>query len=180
MSRLYKLYQKKVIPRLEQELSLNNSLAAPRVTKVTINMGIGAAVKNKKSVDSIIESMRRITGQAPIKTYTRQAISGFGVKENQLVGLKVTLRRERMYEFLDKLVSVTLPRVRDFRGLSAKSFDGQGNYTIGLKEQIVFPEVKTDEVENLHGLEICITTTARDDQAALTLLKLLGFPFKEK
>lgn len=180
MSRLFKLYQEKVVPQLKQELSIGNDLAVPRVAKVTINVGMGTIAKNKNDIEKAVESIRRIAGQAPVKTYSRKAIAGFGVKENQLVGLKVTLRQKRMYEFLDKLVNVTLPRVRDFRGLSPKSFDGQGNYNIGFKEQIVFPEVKTDEVENIHGLEICVTTTAKNDKAALTLLKLLGFPFKEK
>ena len=180
MSRLQKLYQEKVVPQLKQELGVANALAVPRVAKVTINVGVGGVVKNKKGVETVVESIRRITGQTPVKTYTRQAIAGFGIKENQLVGLKVTLRQKRMYDFLDKLVSIALPRVRDFRGLSSKSFDGQGNYNIGFKEQIVFPEVKTDEIEDIHGLEVCITTTASDDKAALSLLKLLGFPFKEK
>jgi len=180
MSRLQKLYKEKIIPQLKQELQIDNDMAVPRVVKVTVNVGMGGSIKNKNSVKNTIESIQRITGQMPVKTYTRQAIAGFGVKENQLVGLKVTLRQKRMYDFLDRLVSITLPRVRDFRGLSPKSFDGQGNYSIGFKEQIVFPEVKTDEIEDMHGLEVCVTTTAQDDKAALALLKLLGFPFKEK
>ena len=180
MSRLLKQYQEKIVPQLKQELGLNNDMAVPKVEKVTINVGLGGAVKNKGGVDRTIESIRKITGQAPVKTYTRKAIAGFGIRENQLVGLKVTLRDQRMYEFLDRLVSITLPRVRDFRGISPKSFDGQGNYSIGFKEQIVFPEVQSDEAEDTHGLEICVTTNAKDDKAALVLLKLLGFPFKEK
>ncbi|MBU1178330.1 50S ribosomal protein L5 [Patescibacteria group bacterium] len=180
MSRLFKLYKEKIVPQLKQELEIDNDLAVPRVEKVTINVGVGSIVKNKKNIDNAIDNVKRISGQAPVKTYSRQAISGFGVKENQLVGLKVTLRGTKMYDFLDRLISITLPRVRDFRGLSIKSFDGQGNYNIGFKEQIVFSEVRTDEVEEVHGLEICITTSAKDDQAARALLKLLGFPFKEK
>jgi len=181
MSRWQKLYQEQVVPALKKQFGYTSNLAVPKISKVVINVGVGdRAVKNKKALEKVMANVTRICGQALVKTYAHKAISGFGVRENQIVGLKVTLRRERMDDFLDKLVSVTLPRVRDFRGLSLKSFDKQGNYTIGFKEQTIFPEIKTDEVEETHGLEVCINTTAKTDQEALSLLKLLGFPFKKK
>jgi large subunit ribosomal protein L5 len=180
MSRLKKLYKEQVIPKMKKKFDYNNDLSVPKIEKVVVNVGTGVALKDSKLLDSMIESVKKICGQAPIKTYARKAISGFGVKEKQAVGLKVTLRRERMYDFLDKLVGATLPRVRDFRGLSVKGFDKQGNFTIGFKEHIVFPEVKADEVEKIHGLEVCISTTAKASKEALELFKLLGFPLKEK
>lgn len=180
MTRLEKFYKKEVVPKMKKEFKLSNDFEVPKVEKIVINVGIGQSLKDKKLLDHIINTVTRISGQAPIKTYSKKAISGFGIRENQAVGLKVTLRSDRMYQFLDKLINVSLPRVRDFRGLSIKSFDNNGNYSIGLKEQIVFPEIKADEVDYIHGLEISINTSAKDNESALSLLKLLGFPFKEK
>lgn len=180
MTRLEEYYKKEVIPKIMKEFNLSNSFEVPRVKKIVINVGIGQSLKEKKLLDYIINTVTRISGQAPIKTYSKKAISGFGIREGQAVGLKVTLRGDRMYQFLDKLINVSLPRVRDFRGLSAKSFDDNGNYSIGLKEQIVFPEIRADEVDYIHGLEITINTSAKDKGSAHRLLKLLGFPFKEK
>jgi len=169
------------MPALKTKFGFTSDLAVPHISKVVVNVGVNdKAIKNKKALEKVIENTTRICGQALVKTRAHKAISGFGVRENQVVGLKVTLRRERMEHFLDKLVNITLPRVRDFQGLSLKSFDGQGNYTIGFKEQTVFPEIKSDDIEEIHGLEICINTTARNDEEALELLKLLGFPFKKK
>ena len=180
MSRWQELYQQQVVPAMKKQFGYTNSLAVPKINKVVVNVGLGdKALKNKAVVEKIAENITRICGQAAVKTRAHKAISGFGVRENQIVGLKVTLRGRRLDDFLDKLVNVTLPRVRDFQGLSTKSFDQQGNYAIGFKEQIIFPEIKTDEVEEVHGLEICISTTAHTKEEALSLFKLLGFPFKK-
>jgi len=181
MSRWQKLYQEQVRPALKKKFGYTSDLAVPRISKVVVNVGLGdKAIKNKKALEKVIDNMTRICGQSLVKTRANKAISGFGVRENQVVGLKVTLRRERMENFLDKLVNITLPRVRDFRGLSLKGFDQQGNYAIGFKEQVVFPEIKTDEIEEIHGLEVCINTTAQTVEESSELLKLLGFPFKKK
>lgn len=176
MTRLQKLYKEKVIPEMKKQFGYKNDLAVPRLKKVAINIGTGKTLKDPKLLDIMINNLKRITGQVPVKTRAKRAISGFNIREGLVVGLKVTLRGKRMYDFLDKLANATLPRIRDFKGLSAKSFDKQGNYTIGLKEQIVFPEIRSDEVEKIHGLEICINTTAKNPKEGLFLLKLLGFP----
>lgn len=180
MNRLKELYKKEIVPKMKKEFNLANDFEVPKVDKVVINIGTGPALKEKKLLDHMIDTITKISGQAPIKTLSKKAISGFGIRDGQVVGLKVTLRKDRMYQFLDKLVNVALPRIRDFRGLSPKSIDKEGNYSIGLKEQIVFPEIKSDEVDYIHGLEITINTTAKDQEKSLALLKHLGFPFKEK
>jgi len=172
-------YQKEVIPKLKKELGLANSLALPRIVKVTLNVGIGKSKDDPKAAETAENTLRRITGQAPVYTKAKKSISAFKVREGMKVGLKVTLRGRRMWDFLDKLVRVTLPRIRDFRGLAESSIDRTGNLNIGLKEHIVFPEIKSDEVEKLHGLEVAISTTAEDNKQALALFKNLGFPIKD-
>jgi|SRR3989338_4368129 len=172
-------YQKEVIPKLKKELGLANSLALPRIVKVTLNVGIGKSKDDPKAAETAENTLRRITGQAPVYTKAKKSISAFKVREGMKVGLKVTLRGKRMWDFLNKLVGVTLPRVRDFRGLPAESIDKTGNFNIGFKEHIVFPEIKSDEVEKLHGLEVAISTTAEDNKQALALFKNLGFPIKD-
>lgn len=176
MSRLQKLYKEQVIPKMKAEFGYKNDLAVPKILKVVINIGTGKALKDPKLLDMMINNLKKISAQVPVKTKTKKAISGFGIKAGMVVGLKVTLRKTRMYDFLDKLINVVLPRVRDFRGLSIKSFDKKGNYTIGFKEQIVFPELRSDEVEKIHGLEVCIQTTAKNNKEGAALLKHLGFP----
>lgn len=180
MTELLKLYRKKIIPEMKKKFGYKNNLAVPKLEKIVVNIGIGRALKDPKLLDIMVETIRKITGQAPVKTKARKAISGFNIKKNMVVGLKTTLRGVRMYEFLNKLINVVLPRVRDFRGLSSKSFDGKGNYMIGFREHIVFPEVFSDEVEKIHGLEVSIVTTAKSNLEAKALLKFFGFPFKEK
>lgn len=180
MNRLKEYYLKEVVPKMKKDLNLSNDFEVPKIEKVVINVGTGQALKDKKLLDYMINTVVKVSGQYPIKTYSKKAISGFGIRDGQVVGLKVTLRKDRMYQFLDKLINVTLPRIRDFRGLSVKSIDGGGNYSIGLKEQIVFPEIKSDEVDHIHGLEITINTNATNKEMALKMLKLLGFPFKAK
>ena len=172
-------YKKKIIPKMKESFGYKNDLEVPNIVKVTVNVGLGSFLKETKYIDEIVDTIKKITGQAPVKTIARKAIAGFSIKENQVIGLKVTLRGEYMYEFLNKLINVVLPRVRDFRGISNKSFDGSGNYTIGFKEHTVFPEVGSSDVEKVHGLEICITTNAKDDKEVKKILELYGFPFKK-
>ena len=172
-------YNKEIVPKMKEKFSYENNFAVPRIVKVTVNVGLGPFLKDSKQIDNIAETIKKITGQAPVKTLSKKAISGFSIRDGQVVGLKVTLRGSHMYEFLNKLINVVLPRVRDFRGLKDKAFDGSGNYTIGFKEHTVFPEVRSDEVEKIHGLEICITTTAKEDKETRALLELFGFPFKK-
>lgn len=173
-------YKKEIVPKMEEKFSYGNVLAVPKITKVTINVGLGSFLKEPKQIDVVYETIKKITGQAPVKTLTRKAISGFSIKENQVVGIKVALRGLYMYEFLNKLINVVLPRVRDFRGLKTKAFDGSGNYTIGFKEHTVFPEIGSDQAEKIHGLEVCITTSAQNNKETRALLELFGFPFKKK
>lgn len=180
MSRLQRLYKEQVIPKMKAEFGYKNDLAVPRVLKVVINIGTGKTLKDPKLLDIMINNLKKICAQAPVKTRTKKAISGFGIKSGMVVGLKVTLRKTRMYDFLDKLINAVLPRVRDFKGLSLKSFDKKGNYTVGFKEQIVFPELRSDEVAKIHGLEVCIHTTAKNNKEGTALLKYLGFPMTEK
>lgn len=179
MSKFKELYKKEIIPYMKKKFGYKNYLAVPRLEKIVVNIGTGRALRDSKLFDIMVETLRKITGQAPIKTKAKSAISGFGIKKGMIVGLKVTLRGNRMYEFLDKLINVTLPRIRDFRGLSISSFDGHGNLTVGIKEHTVFPEIRSDEVEKIHGLEICIHTTAKKDKEGFELLKGFGFPFRE-
>ncbi len=180
MNKLRKKYYDTIRPQLKQEMNLHSVMAVPRLVKVILNVGVGKGIKDDKYIGSVESTLMRITGQKPIKTKAKKSIASFKIREGMTVGLKVTLRGTRMYDFVEKLVSISLPRVRDFQGLSRKSFDGQGNYTIGVKEHIIFPEIKADEVENLHGLEIVIVTSANNDDQAGKFLRILGFPFKIK
>lgn len=180
MNRLREKYAKQVRKDLQSKLSLKNVMAVPKVEKVIVNAGVGKTLKDPKMLETIIEDIRKITGQLPIKTLSRKSISGFKIRENQVVGLKVTLRGDRMYDFIDKLISIALPRVRDFRGLSKKAFDGHGNYHIGVREQTVFPEISEEGLEHSFSFQISIATNAGDDKKGYELLKALGFPFNEQ
>jgi len=180
MVRLEKYYKETIVPALKEELALENAMQIPRITKVTLNMGVGEAVANKKVIEFAVKDMELISGQKPVVTYARKSIAGFKIRDGWPIGCKVTLRRERMYEFLDRLVNIAIPRIRDFRGLPAKSFDGRGNYSMGLKEQIVFPEIDYEKVDTIRGLDITITTSAVNDEQARALLKGFNFPIKVK
>lgn len=178
MARLEDYYKETIAPALKEELGLENAMQVPRITKITLNMGVGDAVANKKVMEFATDDMQRISGQKPVVTYARKSIAGFKIRDGWPIGCKVTLRRERMYEFLDRLVNIAIPRIRDFRGLPAKSFDGRGNYSMGLKEQIVFPEIDYEKVDTIRGLDITITTSAANDEQARALLKGFNFPIK--
>ncbi|AFZ83325.1 large subunit ribosomal protein L5 [Candidatus Kinetoplastibacterium blastocrithidii TCC012E] len=178
MSRLQDLYRNTVIASLKSRFGYKSIMEAPRLSKITLNMGVSEAVSDKKIVDHAVSDLTKISGQKVVVTKTRKAIAGFKIRENYPIGCMVTLRGERMYEFLDRLVSVALPRVRDFRGVSGRAFDGHGNYNIGVKEQIIFPEVEYDKVDTLRGMNISITTTAKTDEEAKALLTAFGFPFR--
>lgn len=173
------LYKDKVIKDLKTQLSLTNDLAVPKILKVVVNAGVGKTLKDPKLLENIIQDLRKITGQAPVKTLAKKSVAGFKIRENQIVGVTVTLRGNRMFDFLEKLVKVALPRVRDFKGLNPKSFDGHGNYNIGFKEQIMFPETSREHLDHTFGFEVNIQTSSTDDKKALALLKSLGFPFRE-
>lgn len=178
MNRLLEKYRTQVVPELQKQLNIKNPMAIPKITKVVLNVGIGKMLQtDPKAAEFVTATLSRITGQRPVSAKSRKSISNFKSREGQVIGVFVTLRGERMYEFLDKLISSTLPRVRDFRGISPLSFDGHGNYSLGMQEHIVFPEVGSDEVEKIHGMEINVTTTARTNEEGRLLLKLLGFPF---
>lgn len=179
MARLKEHYEQNLMPALMQRLGLKNHMEAPRISKITVNMGVGEAVADKKIVDNAVKDMTAITGQKPIITKARKSVAAFKLRDGMPIGCKVTLRRERMYEFLDRLINVAIPRVRDFRGLSLKSFDGQGNYSLGVKEQIIFPEIDYDQVDAVRGMDITITTTAKDDAAGRALLEAFEFPFRK-
>jgi large subunit ribosomal protein L5 len=179
MARLKEHYQQNLLPALMQRLGLTNPMEAPRITKITVNMGVGEAVADKKIVDNAVKDMEAITGQKAVITKARKSVAAFKLRDGMPIGCKVTLRRERMYEFLDRLINVAIPRVRDFRGLSLKSFDGQGNYSLGVKEQIIFPEIDYDQVDAVRGMDITITTTAKDDEAGRALLEAFEFPFRK-
>ncbi|GGC03439.1 50S ribosomal protein L5 [Marinobacterium zhoushanense] len=179
MSRLKALYENEVKQQLKEELQSPNVMAVPRITKITLNMGVGEALGDKKQLDNAMADMVAIAGQKPIITKARKSIAGFKVREGWPIGCKVTLRGERMWEFLDRLVDISIPRIRDFRGLNAKSFDGRGNYSMGVKEQIIFPEIDYDKVDKLRGLDITITTTAKNNDEGRALLAALQFPFKK-
>ena len=178
-SRLRDKYQKDVIPALKKEFGYSNIMAVPKIQKVVVNMGLGEATSNAKIADTGADEVARITGQKPVITRAKKSIAQFKLRQGMPVGTMVTLRGERMYEFLDRLITVALPRVRDFRGVSANSFDGRGNYSLGLKEQIVFPEIDFNKVDKTRGMNISIVTTARDDEQARALLKALGMPFRQ-
>lgn len=179
MARLDTYYRQTVISQLMKQFQFANVMMVPRITKVTLNMGVGEAVANKKVLNSATADMATIAGQKPIITYARKSVAGFKIREGWPIGCKVTLRRERMYEFLDRLISVALPRTRDFRGLPARSFDGRGNYSFGITEQIVFPEIDFDKIDTLRGLDVTITTSARTDEEARALLMAFEFPIKK-
>jgi len=180
MSRLQTFYKETVVPQLMEQLGFDNIMEVPKVTKITLNMGVGEAVGDKKVMDRAVGDMTAISGQKPIVTNARRSVASFKIRDGWPVGCKVTLRQERMYEFLDRLVNVAIPRIRDFRGLNRKSFDGRGNYSLGVKEQIMFPEIDFDQIDVIRGMDITITTTAKNDAEALALLQAFSFPFKEK
>jgi large subunit ribosomal protein L5 len=176
--RLRARFEKEVAPALLKELELTNAMAVPRLNKIVVNMGVGEATQNAKVLDPAVNELGQITGQKPVVTRARKSIAAFKVREGQAIGAMVTLRGDRMYEFFDRLVSVVLPRVRDFRGVSTKSFDGRGNYTLGLHDQLIFPEIQYEKVNNLKGMNVTIVTTAANDNQARSLLKHLGMPFR--
>ena len=175
--RLQKLYKEEIISSLMKELNLKNIMQVPKIDKIIVNMGIGEAVSNPKLIDAALNELKLITGQQPVARTAKKSEAGFKLREGQKIGVKVTLRKEKMYEFLDRLISVTLPRVRDFEGVSPKGFDGRGNYTMGLREQIVFPEIEIDKVDKIFGMGITIVSTARTDEEGRALLKAFGMPF---
>jgi large subunit ribosomal protein L5 len=179
MARLKEHYEQNLRPALMQRLGLENPMEAPRITKITVNMGVGEAVADKKIVDNAAKDMEAITGQKPVITKARKSVAAFKLRDGMPVGCKVTLRRERMYEFLDRLINVAIPRTRDFRGLSPRSFDGQGNYSLGVKEQIIFPEIDYDQIDAIRGMDITITTSATEDSAGRALLEAFEFPFRK-
>ncbi len=178
MSRLAKTYLDKIKPSLKEKLGITNDMAIPKITKITINMGLGEAVTDKKVIEKAVEDLRKIAGQQPVVCNARVSVASFKLREGFPIGCKVTLRRNKMYEFLDRLISIALPRVRDFRGLNAKSFDGSGNYNLGIREQIVFPEIDYDQIDSIRGLDIAITTTAKTDKEARALLEEFGLPLR--
>jgi large subunit ribosomal protein L5 len=178
MARLEKYYKEEVVPKMMETGKFDNVMQVPKITKITLNMGVGEAVGNKKVLQNAAGDMAQIAGQKPVITHAKKSVAGFKIREDWPIGCKVTLRRQKMYEFLDRLVNVSLPRVRDFRGLNPKSFDGRGNYSMGVKEQIIFPEIEYDKIDELRGLDICITTNARNDEEARMLLDHFDFPFK--
>ncbi len=180
MSRLQTYYKETVVPQLIEKFSYGNVMEVPKITKICLNMGVGEAVGDKKVMDRAVGDMTAIAGQKPVVRLARKSVASFKIRDGWPVGCKVTLRRERMYEFLDRLVSIAIPRVRDFRGLNRKSFDGRGNYSMGVKEQIMFPEIDYDKIDTIRGMDITITTTAKNDEEALALLQAFNFPFKEK
>ncbi|HEY4211366.1 MAG TPA: 50S ribosomal protein L5 [Steroidobacteraceae bacterium] len=179
MVRLQQFYRDTVVPKLKQELKVDNVMQVPKITKITINMGVGEAVADRKVMDAAVADLTKITGQKPLITKARKAIATFKLREGLAVGAKVTLRGPRMYEFLDRLISIAMPRIRDFRGVSARAFDGQGNYSLGVKEQIIFPEIQYDQIDQIRGMDITITTTAKDNQQGRALLDAFNFPFRK-
>ena len=179
MNRLEEKYKKEVVPSLMEKYNYKTVMLVPKIEKIVVNMGVGDALANSKNLEAAVSDLAKITGLKPIETKAKRSIAAFKVREGHKIGCKVTLRGERMYEFLDKLISIGLPRVRDFRGLSSKSFDGRGNYTIGIKEQLIFPEIDFDVVEKVRGMDIVIVTTAKTNEEAFELLKELGVPFRK-
>ncbi len=178
MSRLKERYLKEAVPALQREYNYNNVMAIPKLEKIVINLGMGEAIQNAKLLDGAAEELALITGQKPIVTRAKKSIASFKLRKGMAIGCCVTLRSEQMYEFLDRLINIALPRVRDFRGLSTKSFDGRGNYTVGLRDQLIFPEIDYAKVSKIKGMNVCMVTTARTDDEARTLLRLLGMPFR--
>ena len=179
MARLKERYQKEIAPSLAKEFGIKNPMAVPRLDKIVVNMGMGEAIANAKVLDTAVEELKAVAGQKPVITKAKKSIASFKLRQGMPIGVMVTLRGERMYEFFDRLVSIALPRVRDFRGVSPKAFDGRGNYTIGIREQLIFPEIDFNKVDKLRGMNISIVTTARNDDQARSLLKGLGMPFRQ-
>jgi len=180
MARLKEIYQNEMVPKLLKELELKNVMEVPRVEKVVINMGLGEAIQNVKILESAVEEMSRITGQKAVITRAKKSIAQFKLREEMPIGVMVTLRRDRAYEFLDRLINVALPRVRDFKGVSAKAFDGRGNYTLGIREQLIFPEIDIEEIDKIKGMNVTIVTTARTDEEGRALLTEMGMPFRKQ
>jgi large subunit ribosomal protein L5 len=179
MARLQKIYREKIVPELKQSLGLKNTMQVPRIMKITVNMGVGEAVADKKVMDAATADMAKITGQKAAVTKAKKSVATFKVRDGQAIGCKVTLRGARMYEFLDRLVNIAIPRIRDFRGISSRSFDGRGNYSLGVKEQIIFPEIQYDQIDQIRGMDITISTSARDDKHGRALLEAFNFPFRK-
>lgn len=179
MNRLKEQYQKEVAPALMKELNLENVMQIPHIEKVVVNIGMGEAMENPKALDAAVSDINQITGQKPVVTKARKAIANFKLREGRSIGVKVTLRGERMWSFLDRLIGIVLPRVRDFRGISPDAFDGRGNYTLGLREQLIFPEIEYDKIDKVRGLEVTIVTSAPNDDQARVLLTMLGMPFRK-
>ena len=179
MARLQKIYREKIVPELKQSLGLKNTMQVPRIVKITVNMGVGEAVADKKVMDAATADMAKITGQKPAVTKAKKSVATFKVRDGQAIGCKVTLRGARMYEFLDRLVNIAIPRIRDFRGISTRSFDGRGNYSLGVKEQIIFPEIQYDQIDQIRGMDITISTSAADDKHGRALLGAFNFPFRK-
>jgi large subunit ribosomal protein L5 len=178
-ARLQEHYRTTIVPALKETLGVANVMQVPRITKITINMGVGEAVADKKVMDNAVGDLTKISGQKPLVTRARKSVATFKVRDGQAIGAKVTLRGSRMYEFLDRLISIAMPRIRDFRGVSARSFDGRGNYNFGVREQIIFPEIAYDQIDAIRGMDITITTNARDDKAGRALLEAFNFPFRK-
>ena len=178
MARISDFYKETVVPELMKQFNYKSVMEVPRIDKITLNMGVGEAIADKKVMDHAVSDLEKIAGQKPLVTLARKSIAGFKIRDNYPVGCKVTLRRDRMFEFLDRLITISLPRVRDFRGVNGKSFDGSGNFNMGVREQIIFPEIEYDKIDALRGLNITITTTAKTDEEAKALLSLFKFPFK--
>ena len=179
MARLLEYYREQVVPRLQKDLGIGNPMQVPRITKITVNMGVGEAVADKKVMDAATADLAKISGQKPLVTRSRKAIASFKIRAGLPIGCKVTLRGERMYEFLDRLINIAMPRIRDFRGVSPRSFDGRGNYSLGVKEQIIFPEIQYDQIDQVRGMDITITTTAMDNRQGRALLEAFNFPFRK-
>jgi large subunit ribosomal protein L5 len=179
MARLQQIYREKIVPDLKKNLGLKNTMQVPRILKITVNMGVGEAVADKKVMDAATADLAKITGQKPAVTKAKKSVATFKVRDGQAIGCKVTLRGARMYEFLDRLVNIAIPRIRDFRGISTRSFDGRGNYSLGVKEQIIFPEIQYDQIDQIRGMDITISTSATDDKHGRALLEAFNFPFRK-
>jgi large subunit ribosomal protein L5 len=179
MARLKEFYQNTVVPKLTADLGVKNAMQVPKLVKITVNMGVGEAVADRKVMDAAVADLTKITGQKPKLCMSKKSIASFKVRENLAIGTKVTLRGERMWEFFDRLVTIAIPRIRDFRGINPRSFDGRGNFSLGIKEQIIFPEIQYDQIDQLRGMDITITTTAKDDKQGRALLNAFNFPFRK-
>jgi large subunit ribosomal protein L5 len=179
-TRLHDQYREKIVPQLTKDLGLANPMQVPKITKITVNMGVGEAVADKKVMDAAVADLTKITGQKPLITKSRKSIASFKLRQGLAIGCKVTLRGARMYEFLDRLINIAIPRIRDFRGVSSRAFDGRGNYTLGVREQIIFPEIQYDAIDSVRGMDITITTTARDNKQGRALLEAFNFPFRKE